>query len=388
MKIVIAPDSFKGSLSSPDAARAIEKGIKRVFPQAECICLPMADGGEGTLAALLHVAVGRRLTRVVTGPAKSKVRAGFGFLKDKNTAVIEMALASGLMLVKKGRRKPLDTTSYGTGELIAAALDKGAGNIIIGVGGSATVDAGAGMLQALGVRYRDVSGKLIRQKACGGMLDRIDGIDMEKIHPGIKNTGFIVAADVDNTLCGKKGAARTFAPQKGATPAEVGILEKNLKHFAAVIKKDLGVDVINRRGAGAAGGMGAGLIAFAGAEIRSGIELVAELIQFEKHLAGADMVITGEGLIDSQTGHGKSVFGIAKISNSLGIPVVAIGGGIDKGIQDLLLTGIDGLVSAVPCVMTLEDACANAKEYVTDATERAMRLIKLGNRLRVVESRK
>ena len=383
MRILIAPDSFKECLSAQAVALAIERGIRRAWPEADCILLPMADGGEGTVAAILHGRPAKRITVPATGPLGSPVKASYGWMADTRTAVIEMAAASGLMLVPHSQRNPLKTSTYGTGELIIDAIERGARDIIIGLGGSATVDGGAGMAQALGVRFHDHRGRWIRQTATGGMLDRIASIDMSGQHPAIARTRITIAADVENKLCGRRGAAWVFGPQKGATPALCKQLDQNLRHFAGVIKKDLQRGILNLRGGGAAGGLGAGLVAFADAVITSGVELVAQLVGFDQLAAGADLIITGEGRIDAQTRHGKVVAGIARMGKALDIPVIAIGGSLADDAHSLFKSGIDGLTSAVARDMSLENACARARAYVANAAERTARLIMLGRKLKV-----
>lgn len=384
MKIVIAPDSFKGNLTSLEVAKAIEKGVRRVSPKARCTRVPMADGGEGTVQSLVDATGGRFVRKKVRGPAGRPVTARYGLLADKTTAVIEMAEASGLPLVTGRARNPLKTTTYGTGELMVDAMKKGARRIIVGIGGSATTDGGAGMAQALGVRFRDVNGRIIRGACTGGMLDRIASIDMDGLHPGVAKTEFIIAGDVDNPLCGKRGAAHVFGPQKGATPAAVKQLDANLKHFGGLIKKQLGINVITMPGAGAAGGLGAGLVAFAGANLRSGIDIVIEAVGLEKHMRGADLVITGEGRVDNQTAFGKTPAGVAGVARRHGVPVVAIGGGLSDDARDVFRHGIDGLEAAVARDMGLDEALANAGVFIANAAERIMRLILVGKRIRGV----
>jgi glycerate kinase len=383
MRILIAPDSFKESLPARAAARAMERGIRRVAPDAECILLPMADGGEGMVDVILHAVSGRKIAARASGPLGRRLRATYGWLADDRTAIIETAAASGLMRVPKARRNPLHASSYGTGELIAAAIARGAENIIIGLGGSATVDGGAGMAQALGVRFRDRRGRLITRIASGGMLHRIAGIDMDGAHPGIRRTRIIAAADVDNRLCGRQGAARVFGPQKGATPRMCALLDRNLKHFAGLIKKTLQQDVTGIRGGGAAGGLGAGLVAFAHAEVTSGFELVARLVDFERWAAGADLIFTGEGRIDAQTRRGKVVAGVARMGKALGVPVIAVGGSLADDAHTLFTAGIDGLASAVARDQSLAEACRNAAFCVANAAERVMRLINTGGKLKM-----
>ncbi|MDE0512033.1 MAG: glycerate kinase [Gammaproteobacteria bacterium] len=378
MKIILAPDSFKGSLTSLEVAEAMEAGIKRALPDADCIRIPMADGGEGTVQSLLDAAGGELISCSVTGPAGQKVAAAYGMLADGRTAVIEMAAASGLALVGGRNKNPLKTTSYGTGELIRDALDRGARKIILGIGGSATNDAGTGMAQALGVVFRDADGRIIREKGAGGMLHGIESMDLAGIHSGLRRAQIQVACDVDNPLTGENGAARVFAPQKGADAAMVKTLDENLKHFARVIERELGVDVNRVPGAGAAGGMGAGLLVFAGAELKRGIEIISKATSIETHLRSADLVLTGEGRVDFQTAFGKTPAGIARLAGEYGVPVVAIGGGLADDAGEVFKHGIGGLEPAIARDMTLDEALANSRENIANAAERAIRLIKVG----------
>jgi glycerate kinase len=331
MKIVLAPDSFKGNLTSLQVAAALEKGIRRVLPNAKCIKVPMADGGEGTVQSLVDGAGGKFVRKKVTGPAGKPVTARYGLLADGKTAVIEMAEASGLPYVKGKDKNPMKTTSYGTGELILDAINKGAHKIILGIGGSATTDGGAGMAQALGIKFLDGNGKEIKEYGAGGMLNKISKIDLSGIDARINKTKIIVASDVENPLYGNKGAAYVFGPQKGATPAMVKTLDANLKYFGNLIKKDLHKDVTTLKGAGAAGGLGAGLVAFTGAKLKSGIDIVVDATKLKNYLKGADLVITGEGRVDSQTAFGKTPAGVAKAAKKFKVPTIAIGGGIDWG---------------------------------------------------------
>ncbi|MEE9551544.1 MAG: glycerate kinase, partial [Gammaproteobacteria bacterium] len=343
MKIVLAPDSFKGNLTSLQVATALEKGIRRVLPNARCIKIPMADGGEGTVQSLVDATGGKFIRKKVTGPVGKKVSARYGMLADGETAVIEMAEASGLPYVKGRDKNPMRTTTFGTGELIIDALNKGAKKIIIGIGGSATTDAGIGMAQALGIKFLDKNKNLIKEYGAGGMLEKIANIDMNDLDPRIKKTKITVACDVDNPLCGKKGAAHVFGPQKGATPAMVKKLDANLRHIGNLIKKDLRKDIRTIKGAGAAGGLGAGLLAFTGAKLKSGIDIVVEATEISKHIKGADLVITGEGRIDSQTAFGKTPAGVAKAAKKYKVPTIAIGGGITDDANDVFNHGIEGL---------------------------------------------
>jgi glycerate kinase len=382
MHIVIAPDSYKGGLTSLQVAAAIEKGIRRVLADAECTRVPMADGGEGTVQSLVDATGGRFIRKTVKGPAVKPVKARYGMLADGETAVIEMAEASGLPLVAGRARNPLRTTTYGTGELMLDAMQRGARRLIIGIGGSATTDGGAGMAQALGVKFRDRNGAVIRAAASGGMLDRIAEIDMSGLHEAVAKTAITVACDVDNPLYGKRGAARVFGPQKGATPEAVETLDANLRHFGNLMKKALGRDVARLEGAGAAGGLGAGLMAFAGAELRSGIDIVIEAVHLEEHVKNADLVITGEGQVDFQTAYGKTPAGVAKVAGRYHVPVVAIGGGLADNARDIFRHGIHGIEAAVARAMTLEEAMASSKDYIANAAERVMRLILIGKEMK------
>ena len=289
-----------------------------------------------------------------------------------------MAAASGLGLVSDKSKNPLKTTTYGTGELICQALDDGAKEIILGIGGSATNDAGTGMAQALGVAFRDGAGRVIRQNGSGAMLRKIEGIDMRGVHLRLARARIQVASDVDNPLCGRRGAAYVFAPQKGATPAMVKTLDANLRHFAKVVKRELGADVVSVPGAGAAGGLGAGLVVFAGAELKSGFGIVSQAASLEKRLRSADLIFTGEGRVDFQTAFGKTPAGVAKLAGKHGVPVIAIGGGLADDARENFAHGIDGLEPAVARDMPLREALFNAEDYIANAAERALRLALIG----------
>lgn len=381
MKIVLAPDSFKGNLTSLQVASALEKGIKRVLPGAKCIKAPMADGGEGTVQSLVDATGGKFVRKKVTGPLGKPVTARYGMLADGETAVIEMAEASGLPLVTGKSRNPMKTTSYGTGELLLDAARRGASKIIIGIGGSATNDGGVGMAQAIGVRFLDKNGKTIKQHGAGGMLDKIAGIDISGLDPQMKKTKVVVACDVNNPLCGKNGASHVFGPQKGATPAMVKTLDANLRHLAGIIKKDLKKDVLNRKGAGAAGGLGAGLVAFARASMKSGIDIVLESTKIAKHLKNADLVITGEGQVDFQTAFGKTPSGVAKAARKYGVPTIAIGGGLANDANGVFKHGIAGLESACASPISLEEAMDNSKALLANAAERVIHLVLIGKKI-------
>jgi glycerate kinase len=378
VKIVIAPDSFKENLTSMQVAACIEKGIRKVLPKVRCIKIPMADGGEGTVQSLVDATGGKIIKKQVVGPMGEKTSARYGILGDGSTAVIEMAEASGLPLVPRNKRNPLQATTYGTGELIIDALNKGATTIIIGLGGSATVDGGAGMAQATGVRFLSRSGKVIKERLGGGMLDKINAIDTSRVDRRIKKTKFIIASDVTNPLCGKNGAANVFGPQKGATPAMVKTLDRNLKHYADLIKKQLKKDVLNKKGAGAAGGLGAGLLAFTNAKMKRGVDLVVEITGLKKHLKGADLVITGEGRVDFQTAFGKTPAGVAKAARTYKVPCIAIGGSLADDARGVFEHGIAGLESAAARDMDLATAIANSRKHLELAGERVIRLLLIG----------
>ncbi len=381
MKIVIAPDSFKENLTSLQVASCIEKGIKRVVPKARCIKIPMADGGEGTVQSLVDATKGTIITKQVVDPMGKKTSAHYGILGDGTTAVIEMAEASGLPLVPRDKRNPLLATTYGTGELIMDAVKRGVGKIIIGLGGSATVDGGAGMAQALGVRFFDKAGKEIKGYAGGGILDKIARIDTRKVDLRIKKTKFIIASDVTNPLCGKTGAAAVFGPQKGATPAMVKTLDANLKHYGTLIRQQLKKDVMNRPGAGAAGGLGAGLLAFTSARMQRGVDLVVEITGLKKHIKGASLVITGEGRVDFQTAFGKTPAGVAKAARAYKVPCIAIGGSLSDDARGVFDHGIAGLESAAAKDMDLATALKNSRYHLELAGERVMRLLLIGKGL-------
>ena len=381
MNIVIAPDSFKNSLTALEVAAAMEEGIRRVYPKARCIKIPMADGGEGTVQTLVDVMGGKFVSRQVMGPDKKTVTARYGLLNDGETAVIEMAEASGLPLVSGAAKNPLKTTSYGTGELLIDAINAGARKIMIGLGGSATVDAGMGMAQALGVVFSDKHGRAIRQPGCGGLLDKIHAIDISGIHPGIKKTSIIILTDVTNTLYGKDGAAYVFGPQKGATPDMVKLLDTNLRYFGKLVRTGLGRNIVDFRGAGAAGGLGGGLMAFTKARVKNGFRFIAHMTTLGAFIEQADLVFTGEGRVDSQTALGKTPIGVTRIARRLKVPVIAIGGGLADDAGELFGAGISGLGSSIVRDMSLDEALDNAPVYLANAAERAMRLVFTGQRL-------
>jgi glycerate kinase len=375
MKIIIAPNAFKETLSAVEVADCIEHGIRKIWPETAIEKFPLADGGDGTVDALVSAMGGKIIAREVTGPLGKKVRAEIGLLGDEMTAVVEMASASGLRLVPLQKRNPLRTTTYGTGELIKACLDGGAKKIIVGVGGSATVDGGAGMAMALGAKLLDKFDKPIESGGEG--LKHLFRIDCSQLDSRIKRTKFIVASDVDNPLLGKQGAARVYAAQKGATPKMVGELEKYLTNFAQVVKKDLGVEVANLPGAGAAGGLGAGLAAFLNARIEQGVDIVIKAWGLKEKMKNADLVFTGEGSIDRQTLYGKVPFGVAKIAKKYGVPVIAIAGNVEDGAYILLEYGIEAIFSTTPRIMTLAEIRKNPGQLITNTVEQIMRIYRL-----------
>ena len=357
MKIVIAPDSFKESLSAPEVAQAIARGWLAVHPDAEIALCPMADGGEGTVDAVLAAAGGERRELSVMGPLASPVNAHWGWLGD-GTAVIEMAAASGLHWVPSAQRDARVTSSYGTGELITAALDAGATRIILGLGGSATNDGGSGLLRALGVRFLDAGGNELRPG--GAALASLQRVDLSGLDERLQGVQVEVAADVDNPLCGPKGASAVFGPQKGASPEQVEELDAALARLAEVVGEALGEDFSTFPGVGAAGGLGFAAKAFLGARFRPGIELVAELSGLADAVRGADLVITGEGRLDAQSLHGKTPVGVARVAKNQGVPVIALAGSLGKGYQAVRDAGIEACFSLAPGPITLEHACANA----------------------------
>lgn len=376
-RIIAAPDSFKESLSAQEAARRIAEGVRRVMPSAEVIQIPLSDGGEGLTEALVNAAGGLFHFREVTGPLGGKVKARFGILYDRNTAVIEMAAASGLPLIPRHQRNPLIATTFGTGELILEALEAGCQRLIIGIGGSATNDGGAGMAQALGVKLLNAEGNDIAPGASG--LLELDSIDMRGIDPRLSQVEVLVATDVKNYLYGKEGAAYVYGPQKGATLEILPVLDQALVNLARVVERDLNIHVHDLPGAGAAGGMGAGLVAFAGGKLRPGLELVFDIVDFENRLAAdVDLVITGEGGINAQSLYGKVPVGVAAKAKKYKIPVIALVGSIGSGAEQVYDAGIDALMSIAPGPISLEDSIARAGELLTDASSRVMRMILLG----------
>ncbi len=376
MKIVIAPDSFKDCLTSPDVAKFIEMGIRNVFPDASIKLVPLADGGEGTVVTLVTATNGKIFHKKVHDPLMREITAHFGVLGDGETAVIEMASASGIELLEKNERNPWKTTSYGTGELIKHALNKSCRKIIIGIGGSATNDAGTGMLQALGIQFLDANKREIEPG--GGALKELASIKTDKLDQRLKQSKIIIASDVLNPLLGKTGASAVYGPQKGADTDMVRRLEANLQHFADVVRQQQGVSVENIQGSGAAGGLGAGILAFLPSEIKPGFDIVKEVVELEKHMQGADLVITAEGKIDSQTAYGKTPAGVAGIAGKYNIPVIAFAGIVEDGINELYKKGFRAIIPITNKPMNLDESMKKAGELLIMAAEQSMRLIQTG----------
>ena len=378
MKIVIAPDSFKDSLSAEKVADAIAVGLAEVFPRAQLVKCPMADGGEGTVEAIVAAGNGQLRRNQVQGPLGAPVEAHWGWLPDSHTAIIEMAEASGLQLVAPGQRDACVSSTFGTGELIRAALDAGARRVILAIGGSATNDAGAGALQALGLGLFDEQGNSL---ARGGLaLARLARIDLGGLDPRLARVRFEIAADVNNPLCGEQGASAIFGPQKGASPEQVRLLDQALGHFADHCARVLPKDVRQEPGSGAAGGLGFAAKAFFGAQFRAGVEVVAELVGLAEAVKGADLVITGEGRFDAQTLRGKTPFGVARIARAQGVPVVVLAGTLGEGYQALYEHGINAAFALTSGPMSLQDACARAPQLLTDRARDIARLLSLSAR--------
>ena len=380
MKIVIAPDSYKESLSALEVAQAVEAGFRQVFPDADYVLVPVADGGEGTVDAMVAATGGRKETVTVSGPLGEPVEAFYGLTGEGDTAVIEMAAASGLALVPPDRRNPLLTSSRGTGELIRAALDAGARRFILGIGGSATNDGGAGMVQALGARLLDLEGREL--DGSGGDLARLERIDVSALDPRLAECRIEVACDVDNPLTGARGASAVFGPQKGATPEMVQALDANLARLARIVGRDLGVAVDTVPGAGAAGGMGAAMLAFFGATLKPGIEIVTAAVDLDTQVRDADLVITGEGRIDFQTVHGKTPIGVARVAKRHGKPVIGIAGSLGAEVGVVHAHGIDAVFSVLGKPCTLDEALRDAAANVQLTARNVATVLRLGSAAR------
>jgi glycerate kinase len=375
MKIIVAPDSFKSSMSAISAANAIERGIKKAGDfyntNYDVIKVPMADGGEGTVDAVINSIGGRKIYTEVLDPLGRKINSFFGIL-GKETAIIEMAASSGLHLLSDKEKNPMETTTYGTGQLIKRALDEGCKHIIIGLGGSATNDGGVGMAQALGIKFLDNEG---REIGFGGQnLKHIKSIDISGLDKRIDDVKITVASDVKNPLCGPQGASAVYGPQKGATPEMIKILDDNLKHLTEIIKKDLKKDIRNIPGAGAAGGLGAALIAFLDANIRSGIEIIMELSNFEQQVKNCDVVITGEGSTDYQTMFGKVPYGVGQVAKKYNKPLICISGSLKEGYESLYDEGVTALFSISPGPISLKDSIERGDELLERVSENVMRI--------------
>ncbi|KXN76843.1 glycerate kinase family protein [Lactobacillus johnsonii] len=372
-KYVVAPDSFKESMTAKEVCNAMENGIKKADSAAEVIKVPMADGGEGTVDSLVDATHGQRVIVEVTGPLGNKISASYGILGNGTTAVIEMAKASGLEIVEKKKRNPMITTTFGTGELIRDALDHNVKEIIIGLGGSSTNDGGSGMAQALGAKLLDQNNHQI--PFGGGNLDKLDKIDISNLDSRLQDVKIILASDVTNPLIGKDGASRVFGPQKGATPEMVEKLENNLQHYAKIVKRDLNKEVALVSGAGAAGGLGAGLMAFTTCEMRRGVDLAIEVTKLEEKIRDADYVFTGEGGTDFQTKFGKTPYGVAKLGKKYHKPVISLAGYLGEGIDSLYSEGFTAIFGIIPGACDLSTALKNGPSNVARTTENIVRLL-------------
>ena len=376
MKIVIAPQAFKGSISALRAAEMMAEGVRRVFPEARAELVPVADGGDGTLETLVEASGGDIRSSEVIGPLGETRTAVWGAMGDGRTAVIEMARTSGLALVAVEDRDPLAATTYGLGQAIRDALDSGFRRFILGIGGSATNDAGAGMAQALGARLLDAGGADLPPG--GAALAHLDRVDLSGLDPRVAGSDIAVACDVTNPLTGPEGASAVYGPQKGATPEMVAQLDAALAHLASVVRRDLGVEIDAIPGAGAAGGLGGGMIGFLGGRLEAGVDIVLETVGLEGRLEGADLVITGEGSVDYQTVYNKAPIGVARLAKARGIPVVAIAGSLGERYREVYDHGIDAVLAITSRPMTLEEASAQVEALVADAAEQAARMMAAG----------
>ena len=377
MKFVFAPDSFKGSLSAMEAVRLLELAAHRHFPEAECVCVPVADGGEGTVDALCLACGGQQMQTTVTGPMGRPVQAGYALVDGGATAILEMAQASGLPLVRPDAPDPMRATSFGTGELMRKVLLDGARKLLIGIGGSATNDGGMGMLCALGARFFDGRGVLLA--GCGADLARVARVDLSGLCPELKNAEIQVICDVTNPLLGERGATAIYGPQKGVTSQMMPALEAGMENYANCMKRALGRDIAAFPGAGAAGGMGAALGGVLGATMRSGIDAVLDIVCFDELLKGCDLAVTGEGRIDRQSVEfGKVPAGVAQRCRERGVPVAAIVGGMGDGAEAFYELGETVIVPTSSGPMTLENAMQNAPELFSQAADRLFRILKMG----------
>ncbi|GAA0815036.1 MULTISPECIES: glycerate kinase family protein [Clostridium] len=377
MKVVIAPDSYKGSLTAMEVANSIEEGIIKYNKNIEVVKVPMADGGEGTVQALVDATGGKIINLKVCDPLLREIDSFYGILGDGKTAIIEMAAASGLNLLHKNELNPLITSTYGTGQILNDAIEKGCRKIIVGLGGSATNDGGAGMLRALGIRFLNKEGRDIPEG--GGVLKNLYKIDKKNFNTEILKCEIIVACDVDNTLCGINGATNVFGPQKGASEDDIRILDEGLSEYSKIIKREFGVDVLNVSGSGAAGGTGAAFLVI-GAKLESGVDIVIRETNLVEALKDSDIVFTGEGRIDFQTKFGKAPYGVAKEAEKIGLPVIAICGEIGEGYDELYNHGFTSIFSIVNKPMTLEESIKDSKKLINDISERVIRLICEGDK--------
>ena len=383
MRIVVAPNAFKGSMNAVQAAEAMKKGILAVFPQCDVTCVPVADGGDGLTEVMLAGLSGTRVEAMVSGPRMEPLSAPFCMVPSRKLAVVEMAKASGLALLPKARHDPTRTTTYGTGELIRAAMDNGATRIIVGIGGSATCDGGIGMAAALGYRFLDETGAPV--EPVGGSLGAIASIDRRNVDPRLDGMSVSVACDVTNPLTGDDGASVVYSPQKGATPEQVIRLDDGLANLARVIRMDLGIAIADMPGAGAAGGLGGGLHAFVGAELKPGIDLVIDVVRLQDAIAGAGLVLTAEGRIDAQTRFNKAPAGVARTAKAAGVPCIAICGGIGDGIESLYDIGIDAVFSICGGPQSLEAAMQDAAGLLARQTVQVVRTFLAGRSVRLAD---
>ena len=380
MKILVAPQEFKGSISALSVAEAAETGVMRVFPEAEVVLCPVADGGDGTLETLVEVSGGEVRTCSVQNPIGETITAQWGAMGDGVTAVIEMARTSGLALLSLDERDPLNSSTFGLGQAILEALNQGFRKFIVGIGGSATNDAGAGMAQALGATLLNAEGKSI--PFGGAALADLRSIDISKMDTRIENSQFMVACDVSNPLTGNEGASAVYGPQKGATPEMVAQLDNALLNFAEIVKKDIGKNVSEISGAGAAGGLGAGMLAFMGAELKAGVDIVLETVQLREKLSDVDLVITGEGGMDFQTVYNKAPIGVARIAGEFNIPTIAIAGLLGQNFTVVHDHGIRAATSIVDGPISLEESSERASELISNSVEESLRFISVGMDMR------
>ena len=375
MKIVIAPDSFKGSLSAAEVAEAIKTGFRAVYPDAEYVKVPMADGGEGTVQSLVDATSGTIITQLVSGPMGDMVAGFFGILGDRQTAVIEMAAASGIHWVRPKERDVFLASSFGTGQLINAALDRGCDKLIVGLGGSATNDGGIGMMKALGAQFFDQDG--VQLAADVRALLQLASIDLQYLDPRLDKTEIVVACDVDNPLCGENGAARVFGPQKGATEEDIAVLDQALTRYGDILSANAGRDIASEPGAGAAGGMGAAFIGLIDAVLKPGVDIVIEIVDLANSLVDANLVITGEGRVDNQTIHGKTPTGVAKVAKSCNLPVICITGSVEDGADFTHQLGIDEIYSVTEGDYDLTEVLIEAEHKLTQAAQKIAKSLNL-----------